>query len=98
MLFVKQKTADEMRISYWSSDVCSSDLLNADGYQCQDGQARRIAQFAAVAPGQVDDTYDHHAQQRAYIAVDHFDPGFGKADGAIKIGRESRRERVCQSV
>src|SRR3546814_12622949 len=24
--FVKQKTADEMRISDWSSDVCSSDL------------------------------------------------------------------------
>src|SRR3546814_12819785 len=24
--FFKQKTADEMRISYWSSDVCSSDL------------------------------------------------------------------------
>src|SRR3546814_20776349 len=24
--FVKQKTADDMRISYWSSDVCSSDL------------------------------------------------------------------------
>src|SRR3546814_9542467 len=26
MCFVKQKTADEMRISDWSSDVCSSDL------------------------------------------------------------------------
>src|SRR3546814_1433704 len=25
-LFFKQKTAYEMRISYWSSDVCSSDL------------------------------------------------------------------------
>src|SRR3546814_7737812 len=25
--FFKQKTAYEMRISYWSSDVCSSDLL-----------------------------------------------------------------------
>src|SRR3546814_1009685 len=26
--FFKQKTADEMRISDWSSDVCSSDLFN----------------------------------------------------------------------
>src|SRR3546814_7147886 len=25
--FFKQKTADEVRISYWSSDVCSSDLM-----------------------------------------------------------------------
>src|SRR3546814_3980918 len=28
-LFFKQKTADEMRISDWSSDVCSSDLIDA---------------------------------------------------------------------
>src|SRR3546814_4790057 len=26
LFFFKQKTAYEMRISYWSSDVCSSDL------------------------------------------------------------------------
>src|SRR3546814_8998086 len=35
--FFKQKTADEMRISDWSSDVCSSDLgftqlLGGSGY------------------------------------------------------------------
>src|SRR3546814_5143601 len=29
-LFFKQKTAYEMRISDWSSDVCSSDLLAPD--------------------------------------------------------------------
>src|SRR3546814_6299600 len=34
--FFKQKTAYEMRISDWSSDVCSSDLLHLDG----DGAAR----------------------------------------------------------
>src|SRR3546814_2207174 len=28
--FFKQKTAYEMRISDWSSDVCSSDLLSGD--------------------------------------------------------------------
>src|SRR3546814_8348678 len=28
VFFFKQKTADEMRISDWSSDVCSSDLLS----------------------------------------------------------------------
>src|SRR3546814_7053480 len=27
VFFFKQKTADEMRISDWSSDVCSSDLI-----------------------------------------------------------------------
>src|SRR3546814_5137607 len=29
--FFKQKTADEMRISDWSSDVCSSDLFIGKG-------------------------------------------------------------------
>src|SRR3546814_1640231 len=29
VFFFKQKTAYEMRISYWSSDVCSSDLRTA---------------------------------------------------------------------
>src|SRR3546814_15074074 len=35
--FFKQKTAYEMRISDWSSDVCSSDLINAQiTRQCND--------------------------------------------------------------
>src|SRR3546814_17602527 len=35
--FFKQKTAYEMRISDWSSDVCSSDLNLPDGAQPQMG-------------------------------------------------------------
>src|SRR3546814_7848715 len=35
--FFKQKTAYEMRISDWSSDVCSSDLLAAR-LDCETGQ------------------------------------------------------------
>src|SRR3546814_7404926 len=36
--FFKQKTAYEMRISDWSSDVCSSDLMsNANGIAATDG-------------------------------------------------------------
>src|SRR3546814_3043451 len=37
--FFKQKTAYEMRISDWSSDVCSSDLLELDHL----GRRRRAA-------------------------------------------------------
>src|SRR3546814_3407358 len=33
VFFVKQKTAYEMRISDWSSDVCSSDLTTAFFYR-----------------------------------------------------------------
>src|SRR3546814_2510674 len=35
--FFKQKTAYEMRISDWSSDVCSSDLVVAAGAHAADG-------------------------------------------------------------
>src|SRR3546814_4234193 len=34
--FFKQKTADEMRISDWSSDVCSSDLESGFPYHEED--------------------------------------------------------------
>src|SRR3546814_7570736 len=34
VFFFKQKTAYEMRISDWSSDVCSSDLRNAQPGGC----------------------------------------------------------------
>src|SRR3546814_14064320 len=38
--FFKQKTAYEMRISDWSSDVCSSDLARADPRRAGQGRAR----------------------------------------------------------
>src|SRR3546814_5265064 len=37
VFFFKQKTAYEMRISDWSSDVCSSDLTRRAGAHRQDG-------------------------------------------------------------
>src|SRR3546814_3335490 len=53
--FFKQKTAYEMRISDWSSDVCSSDLLD-DIAACRQGLPkgqpclRRPAAFDDLAP------------------------------------------------
>src|SRR3546814_6516792 len=46
--FFKQKTAYEMRISDWSSDVCSSDLLLAEPeHDAGLGEDRRIAALDA---------------------------------------------------
>src|SRR3546814_9939223 len=42
--FFKQKTAYEMRISDWSSDVCSSDL-----HQLSGGQRQRVALARSLA-------------------------------------------------
>src|SRR3546814_17163367 len=41
--FFKQKTAYEMRISDWSSDVCSSDLLGNTTVELSIGKAPLIA-------------------------------------------------------
>src|SRR3546814_10237776 len=54
IFFVKQKTAYEMRISDWSSDVCSSDLpsrgMNAyDGRQTRPGLEAKAFRCAARA-------------------------------------------------
>src|SRR3546814_2450806 len=48
--FFKQKTAYEMRISDWSSDVCSSDLRYAQTRIIAERQDRRVAQASDVAP------------------------------------------------
>src|SRR3546814_1121590 len=49
--FFKQKTAYEMRISDWSSDVCSSDLAAVDRYwellRYPGNRAATMARFSA---------------------------------------------------
>src|SRR3546814_3058127 len=46
--FFKQKTAYEMRISDWSSDVCSSDLLGGFLHLLQD-EGRDLARAVVLA-------------------------------------------------
>src|SRR3546814_15236551 len=48
LLFFRQKTAYEMRISDWSSDVCSSDLCSRVG-----DLTRRLASHRGWTPGAV---------------------------------------------
>src|SRR3546814_1024327 len=47
--FFKQKTAYEMRISDWSSDVCSSDLGHRVAYRYQAAQVDACRQAQRVA-------------------------------------------------
>src|SRR3546814_3923555 len=91
--FFKQKTAYEMRISDWSSDVCSSDLrlfrlalaVGGRGVDPVDPGVERLAQ--RLAPGRV-------------VAMDQdaADPAGAEHDLGNQIGRASCRERVCQYV
>src|SRR3546814_4634745 len=57
LFFFKQKTAYEMRISDWSSDVCSSDLVDCARAQVVLEQAQvQAAQLLARASAEADAT------------------------------------------
>src|SRR3546814_1234758 len=98
--FFKQKTAYEMRISDWSSDVCSSDLRGA-AVTAHPGEviAQRptVLEVAlAVADADLRDRHAENAVRPWYLAPkgpsDHIYPT------CPEIGRASCRERVCQYV
>src|SRR3546814_1424096 len=65
-LFFKQKTAYEMRISDWSSDVCSSDLeAEAEIGPSQQGGDRVEIEQALQQVGIIGDRIDHRHLQGA---------------------------------
>src|SRR3546814_3349794 len=90
--FFKQKTAYEMRISDWSSDVCSSDLLT-DVEQLLVWAVRSWA-FAHQAARSIERdlvrTCGRADAEKAMMAI--------RAILVLEIGRASCRERVCQYV
>src|SRR3546814_2981905 len=79
----KQKTAYEMRISDWSSDVCSSDRDRGAGRQHaadHDAQPRGIGRIGEA---------QRLGQPACLVELDVH---------PVKIGRASCRESVCQYV
>src|SRR3546814_11056839 len=71
VFFFKQKTAYEMRISDWSSDVCSSDLVGRDrgGAVAREAQGRGVEQY-----GVADQLRQH--RQRIYAGIEPPDAAF----------------------
>src|SRR3546814_9826813 len=93
--FFKQKTAYEMRISDWSSDVCSSDLDEVVG-----GEHRKQDERRQDAEGDPEDGGEADAHEHAG-RVDHVPFGVAPQDEGeeqAEIGRATCRERVCQCV
>src|SRR3546814_4880142 len=90
----KQKTAYEMRISDWSSDVCSSDLALPTMKAVLEGKIQGVQKINAG-----DSKFEAEMLVNFVIAV---------VSGILlvlavlvllyKIGRASCRERVCQYV
>src|SRR3546814_1132787 len=95
--FFKQKTAYEMRISDWSSDVCSSDLLDLGRPRVTSGGNGRKKLLAFRRPDIAPAARDFvlkipKAPPRYKLFLRRCLPAL------IKIGRASCRERVCQYV
>src|SRR3546814_16740599 len=89
VFFFKQKTAYEMRISDWSSDVCSSDLEYANGPRGHAvGEILRLA-IGIVAPVKGGDA-------RGPTAADLGLERRGDSEGVEPIGhdRSARRDRT----
>src|SRR3546814_5383018 len=89
--FFKQKTAYEMRISDWSSDVCSSDL--SDQVAIRESVDARMRTEAGKP---IDLTKQKDLQTEALDSFEEYIKWREKNPSDDKIGRASCRERVCQ--
>src|SRR3546814_19688560 len=111
MFFFKQRTAYEMRISDWSSDVCSSDLWGTvieRGWPSQSWLTFRqaLAAGGAVRKGERGTTVvyadrftpEAEKERARQTGGDAKSIAFLKRFTLFKIGRASCRERVCQYV
>src|SRR3546814_5276451 len=95
VVFFKQKTAYEMRISDWSSDVCSSDLREGAPLQW-----RRMLDFMVdpgVPPARVIAIVEDEMRELSIPNVART-PAPSCVLKRFEIGRASCRERVCQYV
>src|SRR3546814_9574174 len=73
--FFKQKTAYGMRISDWSSDVCSSDLIVRAVLPARDGGRRAHLRLLAREPETVrQGGARHHRRRGQAVAVGERDP------------------------
>src|SRR3546814_1328067 len=95
VFFFKQKTAYEMRISDWSSDVCSSDLIGERTCHTQRND-RRVCASTAVVKRRNRTGCDLCGADRAHLQLPCGDSE--RARRGAEIGRASCRARVCQSV
>src|SRR3546814_1269371 len=79
--FFKQKTAYEMRISDWSSDVCSSDLAKAAGGILDQGEHR-------------EETHDDEHRHEDRVLLGFLDRVAHRTDRRIQraIKQEAQRE------
>src|SRR3546814_2231323 len=94
VFFFKQKTAYELRISDWSSDVCSSDLLLA--VLLRDQRADLGRRVHRIADLQALRLLDQAREEGVVQALLHEDAGAVGAD--LALGVEIRQQRAVHRV
>src|SRR3546814_11190163 len=94
--FFKQKTAYEMRISDWSSDVCSSDLRRWRELKIEDRRQRRNGR-ANDRHGEKRSSRNgiHRRQGRARRAPDR--PERNRNQEADRAREEAGRTQLCRN-
>src|SRR3546814_2014515 len=93
IFFFKQKTAYEMRISDWSSDVCSSDLMRAAFEDKKANCQPAGGSTQKSAPGSKENCNTAGREKTGRRPATHDSTPY-----LNQIGRASCRERVCQYV
>src|SRR3546814_10115314 len=101
--FFKQKTAYEVRISDWSSDVCSSDLVGEQAFAVLRILKRRLAARAGArnradrhfAVADADEDFGRGADQGKARQVQIIEEGRGvdPPERPVKIDRRQRKGR-----
>src|SRR3546814_9777180 len=103
VVFFKQKTAYEMRISDWSSDVCSSDLPKDIFLTLLENHTRPDGSDVGPVLNELFNILETPEKQRPAGTSAQLD-AFPYVDGTLlrgrirEDGRASCRERVCPSV
>src|SRR3546814_13884605 len=106
VFFFKQKTAYEMRISDWSSDVRSSDLVRIvagardDMSICLVEKAGETVNLSVGFQRSAQGACHHQPGIVPGLALEHPAPRISVSDAGLgehKIGRASCRERVCST-
>src|SRR3546814_2295636 len=92
VVFFKQKTAYEMRISDWSSDVCSSDLVTAP----DDVTDNDVFQFKATAKAE-ETPEDAECDTENNVATDDASAYiYGEAAGEPTVGLQEIGRASCR--
>src|SRR3546814_4847029 len=97
--FFRQKTAYELRISDWSSDVCSSDLQSLlwSG-ACRALSYRWLAGWGHAPDGVRKVVGDDEGATRVHAHPDRPATSLSVRPSEAETGRASCQERVCQYV